>query len=135
MKRYTTVFAFIILALPLAASAQTRPCADQTGEARRRCLEREVERSRRELERINAKIARLDRAHQVACDAAELMDRTAEVAQTAGEISRSKPLEYGGQVWTSVRAITSRLLREREGCESARRAVDEARRQRDAMRN
>ena len=111
-----------------AYSQQRSPCAGLTGAAHRRCLEAEHRRTTREAAAANARLARLDRRMKTACDMVAVLDKTAEVAQTAGEISRNNRLTYAGMTWTSVRSLMTRLTKERQKCDDARRAVDEARR-------
>jgi hypothetical protein len=124
----------IILALSFFYGAQTaysqqrRPCDGLSGAQRRSCLERTVARTTAEANRANERLQRLNFAMTRACNAAELLDVTADIAQTAGEVSFRHPLSYGGLTWTSVRAIMSRFSNEKRNCESARRAVADNRR-------
>jgi len=63
------VLAFALTFYPLPASSQAKPCAGALGTARTACLRAEGDRTRRESEKANQKLQRLETAIKVACAA------------------------------------------------------------------
>jgi hypothetical protein len=107
---------------------QGKPCAGLQGNARTTCLREELRRANAEVAAANANLARLDRRMTAACNTVAFLDQAAQAAELAGDVTQAKPLSFGGQTWTSVRALMTQLTREKKNCADARRAVEEARR-------
>jgi hypothetical protein len=109
-------------------SQQRGPCDHLTNPtAKRNCLLR-INRDR-ELEAIAARrrMERLDRIMNRACNMASIADQAAQIAAER-PVNPRNPVTVAGVTWTSVRGIMSTLTRERRNCESARQAVEAARR-------
>lgn len=127
-KGWMVALALTMASLPSTLRAQQGPlCPGLTGQARTNCLQAEVRRAAAAAATANAKLDRLNNIMKKSCDAVEVLDATAQVANRAGEISANKPLQYGGMTWTSVRNLMTALTKERRNCDDARKAVAAAR--------
>ena len=105
-------YALTILCLALVANsvqAQSQKyCPGLAGPARTACLKEEMAKAQSESAAARKRLAALDRAHQLACSTAKTLDKAAKAAERAGTITQSKPFKYGGRVWTSSRALSTR---------------------------
>lgn len=128
MRSKILILVALFFAIGVQAARSQRPCSGVVGQQRTRCLQVEVARATAIANQANANLQQLNARMNSACAAASMMDRTASVAQTVGEISSYKPFQFGGMTWTSVRQIMSRLTSERANCANAQRAVANARR-------
>lgn len=83
-------FRIVVLSLSIGAfyfgtaAIAAPPCSGLTGEARKQCLNAEIERGNKELEKINKRNKRLDTAIKVACGTDKVIGA---VASGAGHVA------------------------------------------------
>lgn len=90
--------------------------------AKRNCLKRQLDDANRQQRLAQERLNRANLRMQRACTTMEALDQAAELAATQA----SPHVQVAGVTYTTVRAVTSALTRERRNCESARQEVARA---------